>query len=1074
MKFNVFLEAIYRLKNKRIKLIFNVDQNRINDINEFSFGIVALSEGSDFLLKTQTNIVDNGIEVIIPYKEISKVQNGCMLDLVIYTQNNNQYIKIINKLKKDFTVTISGEIFLISKSDHVVVNRKLLEEARIEATTIYSYKGKRFEISGRVYKGLNYNEINIKSFYLENNDTSEKILFEYFTTNSDRFNLVINLGNYSFYEGDWQLRCLVTLNNIEKVMDVTYFLDEPKVQGDYLEYNNSLYYFEISESKKAQIIIHIKKNKHKFILFDIKKVSLKGNLLLIQGFLPFCLVTSKEDKVTQIVLINRRTKEQISFPIEIDHKGEFLAKFYFDDTKNIIKEIGIWDVFVSLQISGITELVRIKMNLNEKNEEFKGFSKPIFNTKYGILKNIRSYITIDDNLAFQITDDIFTCDITKIELENGKTVVNGFIFNKNLNFTPQKIFLQNVNGDDQILSLFEFKKVNEIVYFTGVVDWRTLDIDVVQGNDYQFMISILIADKEYFFELVSNFDDIPNKSRIFIYPPLYVTNNDYPLHVRHYYGRRNNLLVTLGNSLKANCIGLTRKNKKLFIEISAEIEKVPIHSNDVELILKNVITEKEIKIFPEEISRNKTYLFKISENILGGSPLDSGNYEIFLSLYLNAQTVESRVRGHDSGLVDVNSTFKSKAIRVDEKLFFSLYFDRKSKNLNFEIRELRANEKIEEKIKFFLAKGLSKITKGFIKKPVWLIGENLGEIAQDNGFAFFKYCIENKKSERYYYVSKEDNKNGKNLIQYHENIVRYDSFKHYFLYWVCQYLIVSHGIRDVTPSIVHNKMNSNPKNMIYLQHGIIAMKKLKFNKDSYNGKIKKFVVSSVHEKEILIKKMNFKPKQIMVTGLARFDSLVDKSKEKTTKEILLIPTWREWIIDSETNFISSDFYLNCIDLLEDHYLHKLLEENNAILKFFPHIEIQKKYMHYFSSLNERIKIVNIGEQSVQDLIQESALLITDYSSVAFDFNYLKKPIIFYQFDIHEYLKRRGSYVDFTKDLIGDVAYAKEGLLKLITFYVHNDYKYKPIYQVKSKKYYSYRDRANSKRIYNEIKKLNNK
>ncbi|MDG2794214.1 CDP-glycerol glycerophosphotransferase family protein, partial [Vibrio parahaemolyticus] len=138
------------------------------------------------------------------------------------------------------------------------------------------------------------------------------------------------------------------------------------------------------------------------------------------------------------------------------------------------------------------------------------------------------------------------------------------------------------------------------------------------------------------------------------------------------------------------------------------------------------------------------------------------------------------------------------------------------------------------------------------------------------------------------------------------------------------------------------------------------------------------------------------------------------------------------------------------------------------------IEIQKKYMSEFASLNERIKVVKLGEESVKELIQKSSLMITDYSSVVFDFNYLKKPTIFYQFDVNAYLKHRGSYVDLNKDLVGDMAYTKEEVIKHISEYVQNDFKYKSKYLIKSKKYYDYHDEKNFDRIYKEIKKIPNK
>lgn len=107
-------------------------------------------------------------------------------------------------------------------------------------------------------------------------------------------------------------------------------------------------------------------------------------------------------------------------------------------------------------------------------------------------------------------------------------------------------------------------------------------------------------------------------------------------------------------------------------------------------------------------------------------------------------------------------------------------------------------------------------------------------------------------------------------------------------------------------------------------------------------------------------------------------------------------------------------------------------------------------------------------------MQNSSLMITDYSSVVFDFNHLKKPTIFYHFDVNDYLKHRGSYVDLRKDLVGDIAHTKEEVIKYVSDYVENDFKYKPKYNINSKKYYAYHDKNNFERIYNEIKKLSNK
>ncbi|WP_218971547.1 CDP-glycerol glycerophosphotransferase family protein [Neobacillus soli] len=1024
-------------------------------------------------LNSSYKIIDNNLEIIISYKEFSKIPDGSIIGLMITSENQARYIEIINHLKKKFSVSFSGETYLISeKEDRIKVCKKSSKGLILECDEILSYKGKRFELSGILYNGSNIHEPKINNVYLQNEDTKEKVFIENFTVNYsvNTFKISINLNIHPLYEGEWNLFSTINVNNKDEITSILFCKEQSKLQGDYLEYNNSLHYYEVYENKQSQVAFHIVKNKRKFISFDINGVALERNLLTIQGFLQVSLISSKEDKVTNIIFMNRDTKEKVNLPIDIDNNGAFSAKISFDDENNLIKENGTWDVFAALCISGVNELTRININSNQTSEEFISFSKPIYNNQLGFIKNVRSYKTVGGNLALHVTDQIVTCDITKAELEDGRTIVNGFVFNGDLDFSLKDIHLQKINGEEKIICKNEVKKDNNLFYFKTEIDWGTINIKEIIDSDFQFIITIIVKDKEYPLELVSNFDDISNKSRAIIYPLLRANNNGYPLQVRHFYNRKNAFLVSIGNTLNAYCIALRKRRKELEFEISSDIDQTLINSNDVELVLKNRNLDNEIKLSPQKNANNK-YLFRINESLIKNLGLSIGSYEIFFAIKVNNFGVMTRVKGIDARIIERNSTFKSNAIRMNENIYYSLLIDQKSTSLNFEIRELKVIEKSGEKIKFLLAKGLAKMTRRFIKKPVWLIGENLGEIAQDNGFAFFQYCMKTENSEKYYYVSKQDNKNAENIKPYHANVLLYDSFKHYFLYWVCQYLIVSHGIRDTIPSIVHNKLNNNPKRIIYLQHGIIAMKKLQFNKDSYNGKIKKFVVSSVHEKNILIEKMNFKPKQVMVTGLSRFDNLIDKSKDNKIKEILLIPTWREWLIDSKTEFLTSEFYNQYIGLLRDPHLHGILEKYNLILKFFPHIEIQRKYMDSFSSLNERIEVVNIDKTTVRDLIQESSLLITDYSSVVFDFNYLRKPVVFFQFDLHDYLRHRGSYVDLRTDLIGDIADTKLELLNYISEYVKTDFKYKPIYNIKSKKYYAYHDQENSKRIYEEIKKI---
>ena len=85
------------------------------------------------------------------------------------------------------------------------------------------------------------------------------------------------------------------------------------------------------------------------------------------------------------------------------------------------------------------------------------------------------------------------------------------------------------------------------------------------------------------------------------------------------------------------------------------------------------------------------------------------------------------------------------------------------------------------------------------------------------------------------------------------------------------------------------------------------------------------------------------------------------------------------------------------------------------------------------NFGENITIVRQGEKSVQDLINENYILITDYSTVAFDFAYSNKPVIFYQFDYDEFYSKHYNEgpINHKKDLFGMQAENLDYILDLL-------------------------------------------
>ena len=97
------------------------------------------------------------------------------------------------------------------------------------------------------------------------------------------------------------------------------------------------------------------------------------------------------------------------------------------------------------------------------------------------------------------------------------------------------------------------------------------------------------------------------------------------------------------------------------------------------------------------------------------------------------------------------------------------------------------------------------------------------------------------------------------------------------------------------------------------------------------------------------------------------------------------------------------------------------------------------------------------------------MLITDYSSVIFDFAYLKKPIIHYHFDDENYhFDLEDSYFDYHTMGFGKVVSQEEELVDEIQRILLNDCKMDDIYKKRVDDFFEFNDRNNCKRVYDFI------
>ena len=298
-----------------------------------------------------------------------------------------------------------------------------------------------------------------------------------------------------------------------------------------------------------------------------------------------------------------------------------------------------------------------------------------------------------------------------------------------------------------------------------------------------------------------------------------------------------------------------------------------------------------------------------------------------------------------------------------------------------------------------------------------------------------------------------------------EDAVQYGSIKNYWVVATCKKLISSHyalcvpniGAKPFVLCGLHKKFH-------FLQHGII-LNDLPFLHKK-NAPMKLFCCGSKPEYDWILSRFGHTEDVVQYTGLARYDALNVTDKPK--KQILVMPTWRGYI-HNEVAFLASSFYKNWQAFLSDPRLHQHLKENEYTLIFYPHFEFQK-YLNCFSCDSDLIKWASFDEYDVQTLLKESALLITDYSSVFFDFAYMQKPLLYFQFDKDEFfgMHYQKGYFDFERIGFGDVCYTSDSLVIALEKAFINHLCLSDNYAARSNSFFPLRDTNNCQRIYDCI------
>lgn len=172
--------------------------------------------------------------------------------------------------------------------------------------------------------------------------------------------------------------------------------------------------------------------------------------------------------------------------------------------------------------------------------------------------------------------------------------------------------------------------------------------------------------------------------------------------------------------------------------------------------------------------------------------------------------------------------------------------------------------------------------------------------------------------------------------------------------------------------------------------------------------------------DVFKKSFGIRDGQLLKTGVPLTDVYYEEHKpelkHKWPKKIILYaPTFRDYDMQSFR-----------LPFTEEQLTNALNGEYMLLVKLHPAV------LHHISASFESELIKNVSDMRLHDLLKAADILITDYSSVPFEFALLNKPIFFFTYDLEEYDQKRGLIDNYTSVIPGKACHDSEALLEEMT------------------------------------------
>jgi len=408
----------------------------------------------------------------------------------------------------------------------------------------------------------------------------------------------------------------------------------------------------------------------------------------------------------------------------------------------------------------------------------------------------------------------------------------------------------------------------------------------------------------------------------------------------------------------------------------------------------------------------------------------------------------------------------SKVYKINKDLV--CYFRQaKLNSIALTVRSSNTTDKFSHRCKILFAKLLSMITP---KSDITLLYEKGANKYEESAATLYERLID-LGYQNSHFIIKKDSKHVEFIKErYKKNIIWAYTFNHYYKWFKCRKFIgtesVPHSMElRAANQYITKKMIKKKYKQVFLQHGVMYMVALDsvsrsaFRKGGNEQPIDaKIVVSSKKEADHFVELGGFDYEDLYISGLPFYDRTIKKPE---ADKIVIMLTWRPW----DYNVIVSDYKKSTYYKMTKKIINSIPSEYKDKVYILPHPLILNKFRN--TDLDKWIPEI----LSYDKILEDTALLITDYSSIAYSAFYRGSNIIFCWEELHECMEKYGSHLMLNdKNVFGDVSYQYEDLAKLMkkNYLKPQTEKYKKKY----KSIVTFSDNKNTDRLIEFLKKDN--